>query len=180
MSQAVPASLGRFKLHLRSRYGNGVTLNDNVAPLPPNKTIVDVLADFLGYMLKCAMSFIQECHPGGTLIWESLKDNTYFVLSHPNGWGGKEQNQMRQATIQATLIPDTGPGHDRLSFVTEGEANLHYAIENGILKDTKMVFKTFLYVQTVTNCSCFCEESRSHYCRRRGRHYRCQRLQAYL
>jgi len=54
------------------------------------------------------------------------------VLSHPNGWEGAQQWQMRQAAILAGLIPDTTAGHSRLSFVTEGEASLHFAIHNGL------------------------------------------------
>jgi hypothetical protein len=58
-----------------------------------------------------------------------------FVLSHPNGWEGKEQAKMRRAAVLAGLIDDTKQGHERVSFVTEGEASLHYAIENGVLAD---------------------------------------------
>jgi hypothetical protein len=39
---------------------------------------------------------------------------------------------MRRAAVLANLIPDTTAGHARLSFVTEGEASLHYAIQNGL------------------------------------------------
>lgn len=39
---------------------------------------------------------------------------------------------MRRAAILAGLVPDTTAGHARLSFVTEGEASLHFAIHNGL------------------------------------------------
>jgi hypothetical protein len=61
------------------------------------------------------------------------------VLSHPNGWEGKEQSQMRKAAVKAGLVPDTQAGHARISFVTEGEASLHFAIENGVLTQTMEV-----------------------------------------
>jgi hypothetical protein len=41
--------------------------------------------------------------------------------------------------VLAGLIDDTKSGHERLSFVTEGEASLHYAIENGVLVDAMKV-----------------------------------------
>jgi hypothetical protein len=39
---------------------------------------------------------------------------------------------MRKAAVLAGLVPDTTAGHARLSFVTEGEASLHFAIQNGL------------------------------------------------
>jgi len=122
----------RFKLHLRSRVGTGRQLTDKIPPLPLNKSVVDVFADFLAYLLKCASSFIQETHVNGERLWESVKDQLYFVLSHPNGWEGAQQAAMRKAAVLAKLIPDTTAGHARLSFVTEGEASLHFSVHNGL------------------------------------------------
>jgi hypothetical protein len=110
-----------------------------VPPLPPNKTIVDVLADFLRYLFDCAATFIRDTHPNGSDLWNTLKEDTDFVLSHPNGWEWKEQNKMRKAAVKAGLVPDTDIGHSRVSFVTEGEASLHFAIENGVLSQTTEV-----------------------------------------
>ena len=39
---------------------------------------------------------------------------------------------MRRAAVLAKLIPDITVGHARLSFVTEGEAGLHFAVQNGL------------------------------------------------
>jgi hypothetical protein len=125
-----------FKLHLRSKYGEGKTLHPNVPPLPPKKTVVDVFADFLRYLLDCSEAYIREAHPNGHNVWSGAKDDVHFVLSHPNGWEGKEQSQMRKAAVKAGLVPDNPGGHARISFVTEGEASLHFAIENGVLTQT--------------------------------------------
>jgi len=51
---------------------------------------------------------------------------------------------MRKAAILANLVPDTKEGHARLSFVTEGEASLHFAIENGVLVDAMKVCTGYL------------------------------------
>jgi len=107
-------------------------MSNNIPPLPLNKTVVEVFADFLAYLLECAASFIQETHANGVRLWESVKDQLYFVLSHPNGWEGAQQAEMRKAALLAKLIPDTAAGHARLSFVTEGEASLHFAVHNGL------------------------------------------------
>ena len=122
----------RFKLHLRSRVGAGKQLRDEIPPLPSNKTVVEVFADFLAYLLECASSFIQETHENGEDLWVSVRNQIDFVLSHPNGWEGAQQAQMRQAAVLANLIPDTTVGHARLSFVTEGEASLHFSVQNGL------------------------------------------------
>ena len=50
---------------------------------------------------------------------------------------------MRQAALKAGLISDTPEGHGRISFVTEGEASLHFAIENGVLSQAMEVRKLF-------------------------------------
>jgi hypothetical protein len=127
----------RFKLHLLSRVDAGRQVTDKIPPLPLNKTVVDVFADFLAYLLKCASSFIQDRN--GVRLWESVKDELYFVLSHPNGWEGAQQAKMRKAALLAKLIPNTTAGHARLSFVTEGEASLHFAVQNslpiGVMED---------------------------------------------
>jgi hypothetical protein len=124
---------------LRSKYTSDIDVGHNILPLPPNKTVVDVFADYLRYLLDCAASYIQDSHPNGRDIWNSLKDDTNFVLSHPNGWEGKEQSQMRKAAVKAGLVPNDPSGHSKISFVTEGEAGLHFAIENCVLSQKMKV-----------------------------------------
>ena len=38
---------------------------------------------------------------------------------------------MREAAVLAKLVPNTD-AHTRLSFVTEGGANLHFSMQNGL------------------------------------------------
>jgi hypothetical protein len=65
-------------------------------------------------MLKCASSYIQDTHVNGPGLWNSVEDYMYYVLSHPNGWQGTEQNRMRRAAVLARLISDTPSGHFRV------------------------------------------------------------------
>ena len=69
------------------------------------------------------------------------------MLSHPNGWGGLQQAKMRQAAVLAHLIPDTPEGRMRISFVTEGEASLHFAIERGL--PDEVIGVSFMTHQTI-------------------------------
>ena len=122
----------RFKLHLRPNTASTREMTPNLPPLPPYKQAVDILADFLQYMYKCARTYIEESHANGTALWTSVKNEIQFILSHPNGWEGIQQTQMREAGVRAGLIPDTTAGRSRIAFVTEGEASLHFAIKHGL------------------------------------------------
>ena len=102
--------------------------------------MVEVLADFLRYLLKCASNYIQDTHANGTDLWNSVKSHIDFVLSHPNGWEGTQQSEMRRAAVLGGLVPDNASGHSRLSFVTEGEASLHFSVQNGLPAGIVKVF----------------------------------------
>lgn len=122
-----------FKLHLRPlNDSSGAAITTQLPPLPQGKTVIGVYSDFMEYLHKCAKSYIEQTHPNGVDLWKALAPKAEYVLSHPNGWEGSQQSQMRRAAITAGLIPDTQAGHDRLYFVTEGEASLHYSLENGL------------------------------------------------
>ena len=122
----------RFKLHLRSRVGSDSSVGDESPPLPLNKTVVEVFGDFLKYLLECASSYIQDFEANGRDLWNSVESEIDFVLSHPNGWEGTQQSEMRRAAVLAGLVPENASGHSRLSFVTEGEASLRFSVQNGL------------------------------------------------
>ena len=101
------------------------------------KTALDVFTDFLRYLFQCARQFIIDTH--GKSLWESVEDHTQIILSHPNGWEGLQQSKMRDAAIHAGLVPDTTIGRQRVHFVSEGEASLHYCINHGLSPDALQV-----------------------------------------
>ena len=43
---------------------------------------------------------------------------------------------MREAAVQAGLVPDSMAGRARVHFVTEGEASLHFCIQSGLTSET--------------------------------------------
>jgi hypothetical protein len=127
--------LTRFKLHLRPdamKNDSGLGSDAQLPPLPLGKGVVDVFADFLKYLFTCARQYIIDTHPSGARLWSSVEDNIEVILSHPNGWEGQQQSDMRRAAIIAGLVPDTTLGHQQVHFVTEGEASLHYCINSGL------------------------------------------------
>lgn len=107
--------------------------------LPHGLSIVNVFAHFMNYLFACAESYIKDSHAFGESVWDSVKTDVIFILSHPNGWGGAEQVTMRRAAVKAKLIPDTMEGHDRVRFVTEGEASFNFCVNNGISRDAMKV-----------------------------------------
>ena len=124
-------AINRFKLHLRPKTKSAAHVTEDIPPLPQGKTAIDVFSDFLRYLFKCAKLYIEQTHSNGVELWRSLQSNAEFVLTHPNGWEGAQQSMMRKAAVVAGLVPDTESGRSRLSFVTEGEASLHFCIRNG-------------------------------------------------
>ncbi|KAF9047811.1 hypothetical protein BJ165DRAFT_1468259 [Panaeolus papilionaceus] len=125
-----------FKLHLRPKTKATAHLNGKIPPLPPGKTAITVFADFLRYLHKCARSYIEERHSNGDEIWRTLRPDAHYVLTHPNGWEGAQQSQMRQAAVLAGLIKDSRSGNARLTFLSEGEASLHFCVGTDLTTDS--------------------------------------------
>ncbi|TFK18830.1 hypothetical protein FA15DRAFT_649183 [Coprinopsis marcescibilis] len=122
-----------FKLHIRPKSDVSSHVTSNIPPLPPGRTAVSVLADFLKYLYQCGKAFIEETHINGEALWRMLEPTIDYVITHPNGWEGYQQSQIRNAVVLAKMIPDTPNGHARVTFVTEGEASLHFCIESGLM-----------------------------------------------
>ena len=63
---------------------------------------------------------------------------------------------MRTAAVQAGLIPDNQDGHSHLSFVTEGEASLHFCVQCGLTNDAiKVVLYLILFLERILlTCEC--------------------------
>jgi len=96
------------------------------ARLPKGKTITDIFADFMRYLFDSTKTFFKVSEQDGEVKWDSASDNTELVLTHPNGWGGPQQTQLRTAAVQAGIVPDTPAGHSCIHFVTEGEASFNF------------------------------------------------------
>ncbi|KAK7472165.1 hypothetical protein VKT23_000287 [Stygiomarasmius scandens] len=121
-----------FKLHLRPNgKGDGTVSQAIPPPLPLKKTAVAVLADFLRYLMRCVQKFIIQSMYNGLSFWESVEDRIQFILPHPNDWEDPQKSQMRRAAVQAGLITGSTQDCDRVQFVTEGEAILHFCLNNG-------------------------------------------------
>ncbi|KAF8907421.1 hypothetical protein CPB85DRAFT_840353 [Mucidula mucida] len=135
-----------FKLHLRPKALAASHITDaDIPALPRGKTALDIFADFLRYLFAAAKAYIIETTPSGVSLWNSVEHNIDFVLTHPNGWEGQQQGLMRRAAVVAGLIED-GIGQERLQFVTEGEASLHFCINKNVLTKDQINGKGIIIV----------------------------------
>lgn len=121
--------LVRWKLHLRAKHLASSHIRDgDIEPLPQGKSAVEVLADFMRYLFQCARTYIQESHLN---FWSSVENSIEFVLTHPNGWEGQQQQQIRRAVELAGLI-SSKEEQSHVHLLTEGEASLHFCVTNVI------------------------------------------------
>ena len=97
--------------------------------LPKGKTLQDVFADFIRYLFDSTKEFIRESEPMGKELWEKIESNIDLILSHPNGWEGREQDFLRRSVVQASILTEE-QALSRVSFVTEGEATFNYCVIN--------------------------------------------------
>ena len=94
-------------------------------------------------MYKSTKQYIRERQGDG--IWESVGTNVEFILSHPNGWEGKQQSEMRCAAVSAGLVATASEASERITFVTEGEASLHFCLNKIPIAVQKYVRQLYCY-----------------------------------
>ena len=63
-------------------------------------------------------------------VWALIENSIEFIMFHPNGWEGLQQQKYRQAIEAAGLIPRTPEGRSRVHLINEGEASLHYCVSS--------------------------------------------------
>ena len=95
--------------------------------LPKGKTIIDVFTDFMRYLYDSTEALFKSSEPN--IQWDSISI-IELILTHPNGWKGPQQSQLRTAAVKAGLIQDTPAEHARVHFVSEGEASFNFCATN--------------------------------------------------
>jgi hypothetical protein len=109
-------------------YGSdGTTPTFEIPPLPSGVTLKKVYKHFLKYLWDHAQDFFKNNTVDGERIWERLGSSCFIVLATPNGWDTTQQGFLKQVVIDAGIIQKEQT-EDRLFFVTEGEASVHYAL----------------------------------------------------
>ncbi|KDQ12473.1 hypothetical protein BOTBODRAFT_176413 [Botryobasidium botryosum FD-172 SS1] len=118
-----------FKLHAHPK---SMRTRDNLTldPLPFDVPLEKIYSDFMRYLYDQTRQFFQQRIIDGEKVWTKHESSIQFVIAHPNGWGILEQALLRRAAISAGLIPPDLASRERIQFVTEGEASVHYVLVN--------------------------------------------------
>lgn len=99
-----------------------------IPPLPQNVTPEKVYTDFLRYLYTSTRQFFEDEILNGRIVWNRLRsDNFVLVIAAPNGWDLPQQEFLRTAAIEAGWVAQ-GSSDKSITFVTEGEASVHYAL----------------------------------------------------
>lgn len=124
----------RWKTHMCPKRPSSSRINGKYLPaLPPNKTVVEVLGDFMQYLFNCTRTYITETHSES--LWGSIANNIDFVFTHPNGWEEAQQSQIRHAAILGGLDFDRLGGQSRIQLLAESEAILYFCFGMGLAID---------------------------------------------
>lgn len=122
----------RWKLRLYPEHL--VSSINDLPPLPPGKSVVDILTDFIRYLFRCAKSFFEAHHSHS--LWLSVEDSIEYIFAHPSCWEGVQQQLYRQAIERAGFVPSTPKGRSRVHMLPEDEASLHFCTANLLDVDT--------------------------------------------
>ena len=88
------------------------------------------------YLFSCTRNYFIESHASGASMWKSMENNIEFILTHPNGWEGLQQQQIRRAAEIAGLVPSGDEHASRIHLLTEGEASLHFCVTHVLASDS--------------------------------------------
>jgi hypothetical protein len=100
-----------------------------IPPLPAGLSITKIYADMLRWLVEHTKHFFRTHTIDGEQIWQRLGSQVTIVLAIPNGWEVEQQHVLRQAMQMSGILP-VNFDEDRLEFVTEGEASVHYALHH--------------------------------------------------
>ncbi|KAH7067222.1 hypothetical protein BKA62DRAFT_810091 [Auriculariales sp. MPI-PUGE-AT-0066] len=98
-------------------------------PLPLNVTVNDVYADFMAFLFTHTRQCLEGTVGGNVRdsLWTRFKSTFALCLAIPNGWDQAQQYVLREAVVKAGILP-LDEVVSRLTFVTEAEASVHFAI----------------------------------------------------
>lgn len=106
-------------------------------------------AEFLRYLRQCTETYFCYNHADGQDLWESFRDCTEYVLTHPSGWE-TAQYKLRRSAVLAGLIPDSEEGYQHIHFVNEDEACLNFCVRNHLIDEIEVY--NFLHCDCCVYC----------------------------
>ncbi|KAG8813936.1 hypothetical protein FRC17_001372 [Serendipita sp. 399] len=98
-----------------------------IPALPRGVALIQVYADFIRYIYKATKTFFINNTPNGQQTWSQFERQMPIIFCTPNGWDISQYTVLADAAIQAGIVTQDD-AEDRLWFLTEGEASVHYAL----------------------------------------------------
>jgi hypothetical protein len=119
----------RWKLRLRPKHMS-VIRDLSLPELPPSVTVDKIFQHYLVYVKEQLEVYIGAQYGDGANIWKTLYPAMDVVLTTPNGWELAQQQRMRAAAQNASLVkgPDSAA---RVRFVSEAEVSIRLAAHLG-------------------------------------------------
>ncbi len=91
--------------------------------LPRGVGLGQIYRDFLGYLLRNTRQYFIDHVLDGLRVWNNYFPNADIILAHPNGWGLKEQDFLKSVAMNSGWTRG-----NKVRFVTEGEASVHFCM----------------------------------------------------
>jgi hypothetical protein len=100
----------------------------NLPPLPPGKSKIDVVADYLYHLRQATLNQLQK-----TLgeVFDREERNIRYYLTVPAIWNDAAKAATRRAAVQAGFLQDKND--NQLTLITEPEAAIIFCLKTGLL-----------------------------------------------
>ncbi|KDQ12455.1 hypothetical protein BOTBODRAFT_134607 [Botryobasidium botryosum FD-172 SS1] len=132
-----------FKLHLHPASQRN-TQQLTLEPLPFDVTVDEIYADFMDYLFQQTKKYFKERILDGERTWDTLEGTIELIIAHPNGWDLREQSVLRNAAVEANVMPSSQAAQERVHFVSEAEASVHFVLLGADIEDRLKIYDDFV------------------------------------
>jgi hypothetical protein len=98
--------------------------------LPLSISLRQIYSDFLRYLLIHTKSHFEDRVIDGAWIWERYKSTLEVVMTHPSGWGSREQSFLRDVVVNAGYTT-RNMAASSIRFITDVNASAYYHLLRG-------------------------------------------------
>jgi hypothetical protein len=86
----------------------------------------------MAYLIKHTCQFFEAHVLKGGTIWNKLFESADIIITHPNGWGLREQHFLLLWKVMIVArFPDPQNMRSCIHFLTDAEACVHFCVLNG-------------------------------------------------
>ncbi|CAG7852385.1 SubName: Full=Uncharacterized protein {ECO:0000313/EMBL:CCA68622.1} [Serendipita indica DSM 11827] len=107
---------------------NASTNELEIPPLPRGVSLKSVYVEFINYVFEATRLHFEDSTPNGKEIWSRLISSAAVVFAIPNGWDTIQHEFLKEVAVDAGLFQNSDDVEQRIEFVTESEAAVHYVL----------------------------------------------------